>query len=282
VKKGEIYGFLGANGAGKTTTIRMLSGLLVPTGGKAEVAGFDVSKNPEEVKKRIGYMSQKFSLYRNLSVEENIEFYAGIYGISPRGIKKRKGEVMGKIDLLNHKKILTKNLPAGIRQRAALACALTHEPDILFLDEPTAGVDPILRRRFWDIIRELSQSGKTVFVTTHYMDEAEHCHRLALMNKGKIIREGTLKEIRESTFHKPVVEVEVSDAVKAFQVLRKREGEVGEVSLHGAMLHVVPEDNTEKVEEKIRSLLEKEGIESGGYSRVEPSLEDVFVKLVKD
>jgi len=192
VNEGEIYGFLGANGAGKTTTIRMLCGLLEPTSGDARVVGYSIKKSPEEIKKRLGYMSQKFSLYSNLTVEENITFYAGIYGLSKENIKERMEHLINRVELAGVRRRIVNDIPGGIKQRVALACALTHAPEIIFLDEPTAGVDPILRRRFWEIIDELSKSGVTVFVTTHYMDEVEHCHRIALMNEVRIIKEGAI------------------------------------------------------------------------------------------
>lgn len=197
VSKGEIFGFLGPNGAGKSTTIRMLCGLLSPTSGKASVEGFDVATQPEDIRRNIGYMSQKFSLYDDLTVEENIEFFSGIYGVPREKREARKDYVLDMAGIRERRSSLTRELSGGWKQRLALGCAILHEPPILFLDEPTSGVDPIARRSFWDLIYELSGMGHTIFVSTHYMDEAEYCHRLALMYKGKLIALGTPKQLRE-------------------------------------------------------------------------------------
>ncbi len=198
VQEGEIFGFLGPNGAGKSTTIRMLCGILAPSGGKGLVAGYDVGREPEKVKSVLGYMSQKFSLYDDLSVEENIEFYSGIYRLSPKVQAERKVWVLAMAGLAGREKSLPRELSGGWKQRLALGCAILHEPRILFLDEPTAGVDPVSRRRFWDLIATLSEQGTTVFVTTHYMDEAEHCHRLALINQGELVALGSPRELKHS------------------------------------------------------------------------------------
>ena len=190
VARGEIFGFLGPNGAGKSTTIRILCGLLLPTAGQARVASLDVARQPELVRQHIGYMSQKFSLYDDLTVEENLEFFGGVYGVSPDVLRLRKEYALSMAGLEDRRATMTRLLPGGFKQRLALGCAILHEPPILFLDEPTSGVDPIARRDFWDLIRRLSEAGRTVFVTTHYMDEAEYCHRLALMYRGRIIALG--------------------------------------------------------------------------------------------
>ncbi|MDZ4797939.1 MAG: ABC transporter ATP-binding protein [Bryobacteraceae bacterium] len=197
VSKGEIFGFLGPNGAGKSTTIRMLCGLLSPTSGKASVHGFDIATQAEDIRRNIGYMSQKFSLYDDLTIEENIEFFTGIYGVARDKREARKDYVLEMAGIRERRSSLTRELSGGWKQRLALGCAILHEPPILFLDEPTSGVDPIARRSFWDLIYQLSEAGHTVFVSTHYMDEAEYCHRLALMYKGRIIALGTPKELRE-------------------------------------------------------------------------------------
>lgn len=197
VKKGEIFGFLGANGAGKTTTIRMLCGLLLPSTGEAHVAGLDIYKQYEEIKQHIGYMSQKFSLYDDLTVEENIEFYGGIYGLSRREIKQRKGELLDYLGLQKQASVLTVSLPVGWKQRLALSTALLHDPPIIFLDEPTSGVDPVSRRNFWLLIYELVEKGKTVFVTTHFMDEAEYCHRISIMKDGTIAVMGEPRQLKK-------------------------------------------------------------------------------------
>jgi drug efflux transport system ATP-binding protein len=198
VQEGEIFGFLGPNGAGKSTTIRMLCGILAPSGGKGLVAGYDVGRQPEKVKSSLGYMSQRFSLYDDLTVEENIEFYSGIYRLSAKKQAERKAWVLEMAGLAGREKSLPKELSGGWKQRLALGCAILHEPRILFLDEPTAGVDPVSRRRFWDLIVTLAEQGTTVFVTTHYMDEAEHCHRLALINQGKLVALGSPRELKQS------------------------------------------------------------------------------------
>ncbi len=198
VKKGEIFGFLGANGAGKTTAIRMLCGLLLPSEGKGQVAGFDVWKQAEKIKQNIGYMSQKFSLYNDLTLAENIEFYGGVYGLSRSQLKKQQKSLLTEMGITEQANRLTRDLPLGFKQRLALGCALLHNPRIIFLDEPTGGVDPEARRNFWDLIYELAHSGKTVFVTTHYMDEAEYCHRVSIMYQGEIIALGSPKELKEA------------------------------------------------------------------------------------
>jgi ABC-2 type transport system ATP-binding protein len=197
VKQGEIFGFLGANGAGKTTTIRMLCGLLLPTSGEAWVHGFNINNDSEEIKKNIGYMSQKFSLYNDLTVEENINFYGGIYGLSSNSLKQRKEWILEKLSLIDQRKAITGEIPLGWKQRLALGCAILHNPPILFLDEPTSGVDPISRREFWALINELAQQGTTIFVTTHYMDEAEYCNRLSIMHQGKIITIDSPRTLKE-------------------------------------------------------------------------------------
>ncbi|MBI5281734.1 MAG: ABC transporter ATP-binding protein [Candidatus Solibacter usitatus] len=196
VGKGEIFGFLGPNGAGKSTTIRILCGLLAPSSGSAAVDGYDVSREPEQVKHVIGYMSQKFSLYDDLTVEENIDFFSGIYGVAKARRAERKSYALRMAGLEGESKSMTRLLTGGWKQRLALGCAILHEPPVLFLDEPTSGVDPIARRLFWDLIYEMAESGTTVFVSTHYMDEAEYCHRLALMYKGRVIALGTPAALR--------------------------------------------------------------------------------------
>lgn len=205
VARGEIFGFLGANGAGKTTTIRMLCGLLLPSSGNAWVHGFDIAKNPEAVKQNIGYMSQKFSLYNDLTVEENITFYGGIYGLEPKRLEQQKNWILDKLNLQDQRKTLTSEIPLGWKQRLALGCAILHNPSIVFLDEPTSGVDPISRRNFWELIYELAEQGTTVFVTTHYMDEAEYCNRLSIMHQGKIITIDSPNKLKQ-TYHKTSIE----------------------------------------------------------------------------
>src|SRR5271154_4925003 len=211
VHRGEIFGFLGPNGAGKSTTIRILCGLLQPTSGQATVAGFDVFTQSEEIKQRIGYMSQKFSLYDDLTVEENIEFFGGVYGVPPEDLPARRDYVLKMAVLEDKRKSMTRLLSGGWKQRLALGCAILHEPPILFLDEPTSGVDPVARRSFWDLIYQLSVAGHTIFVTTHYMDEAEYCHRIALMYGGRVIALGSPEELKESFGGGHLLNLESSD-----------------------------------------------------------------------
>ncbi len=210
VGRGEIFGFLGPNGAGKSTAIRILCGLLAPTEGRAVVNGYDVARDPESVKRNIGYMSQKFSLYDDLTVEENIEFFSGIYGVAREAREARKRVALSMAGLEEKRNTMTRLLPGGWKQRLALGCAILHEPPILFLDEPTSGVDPIARRMFWDLIYRLSGQGRTVFVSTHYMDEAEYCHRLALMYRGKVVALGSPAELKQAAGLATMEEVFVS------------------------------------------------------------------------
>ena len=210
VKQGEIFGFLGANGAGKTTTIRMLCGLLLPTSGDAWVHGFNINNDSEEIKKNIGYMSQKFSLYNDLTIEENITFYGGIYGLNNKNLKQRKDWILEKLNLVDQRRTITGEIPLGWKQRLALGCAILHSPSVLFLDEPTSGVDPISRREFWGLINELAQQGTTIFVTTHYMDEAEYCNRLSIMHQGKIITIDTPRTLKQEYSKASIEDVFVS------------------------------------------------------------------------
>jgi len=210
VKQGEIFGFLGANGAGKTTTIRMLCGLLLPTSGEAWVNGFSIDKNSEEIKKNIGYMSQKFSLYNDLTVEENITFYGGIYGLNSNKLIQRKEWILKKLSLVDQRKTITRKIPLGWKQRLALGCAIVHNPPILFLDEPTSGVDPISRREFWELVNELAEQGTTAFVTTHYMDEAEYCNRLSIMHRGKIITINSPQMLKKEYHQSSIEDVFIS------------------------------------------------------------------------
>ena len=222
VKKGEIFGFLGANGAGKSTTIRMLCGILEPTEGDALVGGFSVAKDPDKVKLNIGYMSQKFSLYNDLTVEENINFFGGVYGLSGKELDERKKWVLTISNLLGKEKIITGSLPGGIKQRLALGTAVIHKPKIVFLDEPTSGVDPISRRNFWDLIVKLSDEGITIFVTTHYLEEAEFCNNIILINAGKIIAEGNPTELKTKYLDTDIIDIECSNAVAAMEILQKQ------------------------------------------------------------
>jgi ABC-2 type transport system ATP-binding protein len=260
----------------------MLCGLLQPTSGDAMVAGFSIKKDPDEVKKRLGYMSQKFSLYPLLTVRENIEFYAGIYGLTDAVIKARIPEVCTQVELEKLEDKITGDMPGGLKQRVALACAIAHKPAIVFLDEPTAGVDPILRRRFWEIIGALSDNGTTVFVTTHYMDEVEHCNRISLMHSGRIIKEGTIPEIKKAAFEKPILEIQTDTPVKAYDALNKVKEFNGDVSIHGALIHLITGMETAGAKALMEKALAAGGVEFTHPEEVEPTMDDVFVKLVKN
>ena len=279
VSKGEIFGFLGPNGAGKSTTIRMLTGILAPTGGTGTVAGFDVRTQPEKIKAHIGYMSQKFSLYEDLTVEENIDFYSGIYRIPPEKKKERKEWVIRMAGLEERRHSRTATLSGGWKQRLALGCAILHEPPIIFLDEPTSGVDPISRRRFWDLIYELAGKGVTVFVTTHYMDEAEYCDRIALIYRGELTAIGTLGELKTQIMQEDVLEVLSDRPQDAMGEIEKLEG-IKEVALFGKGLHVVTED-AKTTAGRIRNHLVAQGYRVARIEKIVPSLEDVFVSLIE-
>ena len=278
VKQGEVFGFLGANGAGKSTTIRMLCGLLQSTEGTASVDGFDINKEPDLIKASIGYMSQKFSLYEDLTVEENINFYGRVYGMTKGTIEERKKWVYDIANLHGREKSITGTLSGGWKQRLALGCAVLHRPGIVFLDEPTSGVDPVMRRKFWELIYDLSAQGVTVLVTTHFMEEAEYCNDIILINAGKIIAGGSPKELKENYIKTPILEVQCSKVIEAMSLIEKEPWAL-ETSVFGTFLHVsVPEEQSAKM--KIDALLKKNGI---GYNKIErrsPSLEDVFIYLL--
>jgi ABC-2 type transport system ATP-binding protein len=277
VERGEIFGFLGANGAGKSTTIRMLCGLLKPTSGTAVVGGVDVGRDPEAVKQRIGYMSQKFSLYDDLTVSENIDFFSGVYNVPEEKKGERKKWALGMAGLLDRKDAVTRTLPAGFKQRLALGCAILHEPRILFLDEPTSGVDPISRRNFWKLIYEMSSTGTTVFVTTHYLDEADYCDRLGLIYRGKIIAGGAPNELKRRYMTRDVLEVNADRPIEAMDML----GRNGiETAVFGSLLHAIVESAGTAAPE-IRRLLAQAGLAVHGIEKIEPSLEDVFVTLIE-
>lgn len=277
VRKGEIFGFLGPNGAGKSTTIRMLCGLLMPTGGSGTVGGFDIVREPEAIKNTIGYMSQKFSLYDILTVEENINFFGGIYNVPREKREKRKEWVLNMAGIAERRNSQTRTLAGGFKQRLALGCAILHEPPIIFLDEPTSGVDPIARRNFWGLIREMANAGTTVFVTTHYMDEADYCDRLALIYRGKIIAEGTPSELRNNFMTRDVLEIETDRLVETIDILSKHHLEA---AIFGSTLHVTVEKAEEDIH-YIERLLQESGIELRRWEKIVPSLEDVFVTLIE-
>jgi ABC-2 type transport system ATP-binding protein len=279
VAKGEIFGFLGPNGAGKSTTIRMLCGILAPSGGSGTVAGFDIRTQSEEIKSHIGYMSQKFSLYEDLTVEENIDFYSGIYRIPPEKKQARKEWVIKMAGLEGHRNARTSTLSGGWKQRLALGCATMHEPAIIFLDEPTSGVDPNSRRQFWDLIYDLSSRGVTVFVTTHYMDEAEYCDRVAMIYRGELIAEGTPELVKTRFMQEDVLEVLCDHPQNAMEEIRKLVG-VKEVALFGTRLHVVAGDG-ESMAQLLNDILPKEGFPVERIEKIVPSMEDVFVSLIE-
>ena len=280
VRKGEIFGFLGPNGAGKSTTIRMLCGLLAPTSGEGTVAGFDLKTGAEKIKQNIGYMSQRFSLYEDLTVEENIDFFSGIYRIPAERKGERKEWVLRMAGLSDHRNTKTAFLSGGWKQRLALGCAVLHEPPILFLDEPTSGVDPISRRNFWELIYELAGKGITVFVTTHYMDEAEYCDRLGLIYRGELVALGTPEEMKTRLMKDEVVEILLERPQDAVGLLEGLAGVKG-VALFGKGIHAVVNRAQEAVS-SLRSSLEAGGFPVRRIGKIVPSLEDVFVSLVEE
>jgi ABC-2 type transport system ATP-binding protein len=280
VPKGEIFGFLGPNGAGKSTTIRMLCGLLEPTGGRGNVAGFDIRRDPESIKRHIGYMSQKFSLYEDLKVDENLNFYGGIYGITGSTLKHRKAWAMAMAGLSGHEKSLTSILSGGVKQRLALACALLHEPPIIFLDEPTSGVDPNSRRRFWDLIYGMADKGITVFVTTHYMEEAEYCDRVALIYGGNMIAMGTPQELKTRHMKEKILALSCDRPQDIVETVSAISG-VRDAALFGAGLHIVVDD-AEAGEQAVRGRLEALAVPFRKLERVSPTMEDVFISLIED
>jgi len=278
VERGEIFGILGPNGAGKSTTIRMLCGILDPSGGRATVVGFDVARDPEEVKRRIGYMTQRFSLYEDLTVEENLLFYAGLYGVPWRRRRARAEATMGRAGLTGRRRQLAGTLSGGWKQRLALLCSTIHEPPLLFLDEPTAGVDPVSRRQFWDLIHRLSAAGTTVLVTTHYMDEAERCHRLAFIFRGSILDLGTPAEVvQRRNLH--IGAFEVDRPTEAAEALRDRP-EVDEVAHYGAELRVTTRGTDP--ERLVAEVLGARGIAVRAVREARLDVEDAFVAMVHE
>jgi ABC-2 type transport system ATP-binding protein len=278
VREGEIFGFLGSNGAGKSTTIRMLCGLLRPTSGTARVGGIDVGTDPEGVKRRIGYMSQRFSLYELLTVDQNIAFFGGVYGLDRARLARRRDFVLDMAGLRGREATLARDLSGGWRQRLALGCAVLHEPPILFLDEPTGGVDPLSRRQFWRLIDALSSNGVTVLVTTHYLDEAERCHRVALIHAGRLATIGTIAQVKGIFASRPIVEVRTDRPVEAMNALEAMP-DVEKTSLFGTAVHAVLASDRVSLE-AIRDRLQAAGLHVAALDRVEPSLEDVFLDVV--
>ena len=280
VPVGRVFGFLGPNGAGKSTTIKMLCGILRPTGGRAEVGGFDVAREPERVKASIGYMSQRFSLYEDLTVEENLRFFAGVYGVRGERLKARIAWALAMAGLEGRGGTMTGALAGGWRQRLALGCAVLHEPPILFLDEPTSGVDPASRRRFWDMIGDLAQQGITVFVTTHFMDEAEHCDDLALIYAGKVVASGSPSQLKREHTRDVLLEIECDDLMGGYDALKAAPVVKG-VALFGNALHVTVADET-AARAALPPLLAARGVAVRRLERIEPSLEDAFVAIIEE
>lgn len=279
IYRGEIFGFLGANGAGKSTTIKILCGIMKPTSGKVVVLGTDVISNPEKVKKQIGYMSQKFSLYHDLTVDENISFFGGIYGIPYKKLSVRKKEILSLVGLEERKKELVLNLPRGMQQRLAFGCALLHEPQILFLDEPTAGVDPVQRRIFWNIIYDLASKGMTFLVTTHLLDEAEYCNRICLISKGKVVANDTPDGLKNLLKEIAILNIECKPARKAFQIIHDMPWVI-DASIFGEEIHIAcDEKGMEENLDKLKSIFGKNQINILKIEKIEPTLEDVFLHL---
>ena len=278
VRQGEIFGFLGSNGAGKSTTIRMLCGLLLPTSGRAEVNGIDVGRNPEAVKRQIGYMSQRFSLYEHLTVEQNIRFFAGIYGLEGERLEARRRFVLEMAGLHGREDTRAADLAGGWRQRLALGCAILHEPPVVFLDEPTGGVDPLSRRQFWNLIDDLAVAGTTVLVTTHYLDEAEHCHRLAIIHEGRLAALGTTTELKRIFADRPILEIRADRPVEAMRLLDAMP-DVEKTSIFGTAVHAVVRPAAADWRSPVEARLSAAGIGLLSIDVVQPSLEDVFLDV---
>ena len=277
IRKGEVFGFLGPNGAGKSTTIRMLCGLLKPTSGRAQVAGYDVAREPEAVRQNIGYMSQKFSLYNDLKVIENLHLFAGLYSVLSSKLKERIEWALSMANLKGQENLITGTLPGGWKQRLALGCAVLHRPQILFLDEPTSGVDPISRRQFWDLIHTMAEEGVTVFVTTHYMEEAEYCNRLALIFRGKVVALGTPSELKRDSMKGSLLLIECEPLGKAVEALQSAP-DVMDAAVFGNALHLVVREPAAAIP-RIEKFLADNGVTVSRIEQIRPSLEDVFVSL---
>lgn len=276
IRYGEIFGYLGANGAGKSTTIRMLCGILAPTSGDATVAGFNVNEDPEKIKQAIGYVSQKFSLYIDLTVKENLEFFGRIYGLNPKDLKHRIAEVMRITGLDDKQNQMAGTLSGGWKQRLAVATGILHRPKILFLDEPTAGIDPLSRRALWELLYQLADGGIALFVTTHYMEEAERCNNIVIMSRGKVLRMGQPNELKSQVKEK-VIEVECSPLMKASSIFQKIPGVVG-VTAYGTTLHLNVNQEAE-IGSFLNEAAKKEGIRITSIRQISASLEDVFATL---
>jgi len=285
VQKGEIFGFLGPNGSGKTTTIRMMLGLLRPSQGHVQVLGLPVKERSQDIQPRVGYMSQQFSLYNDLTVIQNLNFYGQSYGLEGELLKDRVQDALQMADLVGYRNTPTKDLSGGWRQRLALSSAILHRPEILFLDEPTAGVDPVSRREFWDLLYAFVEGGITVFITTHYMDEAEHCHRLAFLQRGQIIALGTPEQIKSEVMSGDVLEIASSDAARTIQVLRKSAGksalDIQDIQLYGSLVHITGRELRRR-KRKIKKIIRRAKIEVYSLHSIEPSLEDVFITCMRE
>ncbi len=279
VRKGEIFAFLGPNGAGKSTTIKMLTGLLLPTSGNGTVGGFDIMRESEKIKQNIGYMSQKFSLYDDLSPEENLLFFGGVYNVKGETLKQRIENLFKNTPIGKNRNSATANLPLGLKQRLALECALLHDPSILFLDEPTAGVDPMARRGFWDIIYSASKKGTTVFLTTHYMDEAEHADLVGMIFSGRLKAIDTPEDLKSDFAGGKIFQFDTDDLVAALKKLEQSE-EVREVTVFGNSIHLTMAEEFD--EEKTGAFLNKLNVAHSGLNRTAPSLEDVFINLTSE
>lgn len=285
VRRGEVFGFLGPNGSGKTTTIRMMLGLLRPSEGEAIVLGESVARHPERIRPRVGYMSQRFSLYNDLTVLENLQFHGRAYNMSNALLRERIQEALHLADLEGREHVRTRDLSGGWRQRLALSAAMLHHPEVVFLDEPTAGVDPVSRRLFWDLLYQHAAEGVTVFVTTHYMDEAERCHRLAFIQRGRLIAQGAPDEIKARVMHGTVLELAPPQPAAVVQALRQAAARgalpIREVALYGTLVHVIT-DPAPDVTAQVRETLQSAGLDAGAVETIAPSLEDVFIACMRE
>lgn len=280
VKQGEIFGFLGPNGAGKSTTIRMLCGIYTPTSGSGRVGGFDIIREQFKIKEHIGYMSQKFSLYDDLTVEENIDFYSRIYNIPGKEREKRKDETIQLAGIEDFRKSLTSTLSGGWKQRLALGCAIIHQPKIIFLDEPTSGVDPITRANFWSVIKEMAAQGRTIFVTTHYMDEAENCNRLVMIYHGTMIAMGSPEEMKTKVMKHEILEIVMPHAENWLEKIAGVEP-IKDTALFGVSIHAVVYD-AQKAALELKKLFDSQGVTGYSINKIKASLEDVFVSLIEN
>ena len=283
VNRGEIFGFLGPNGSGKTTTIRMMLGILQPTEGEINILGASISGSAEGIRRKVGYMSQRFSLYNDLTVVQNLRFYGAAYGLGENMLQPQISEALIMAGLVGKEQVKTRDLSGGWRQRLALSVAIIHRPEVIFLDEPTAGVDPVSRRTFWDLLYQLVADGVTVFVTTHYMDEAEHCHRLAFIQDGKIIASGAPEKIKQETIQGKVFEIGAGNPGKALVLLKAEQGEpaglINEVELYGSLLHLFT-DSKGNPEKHVKEILKRNNITVNYMEEIDPSLEDVFISCM--